>query len=212
MRPGLVFVGGLLLVLGAATIAAFNLIPSGTERVDGFSIGVQPFGPNVTGSAQVLGTDASAGTLSVTWRSTAALTVDLYPAVGCPLTRSLCTSGPAVAVWTGSTGGNWSTSGTLRFPYLLVWSEPQQLRGNLTASATESTRVAVTPAPLLVLLVDGTGAALAGIGAVAVFLGLFLRAGVYRGPSRLVSRSAEDVASVAGDKAPDDPERSRRDY
>jgi hypothetical protein len=110
-----------------------------------------------------------------------------------------------VATWLGVSSGQWSVSGGLRFPYLIVWNESSSTSGNFTASGVESTEVAVPPNVVDALLVDGSAAALSTIGAVAVFLGLFLRPGVYRVPAPLVSRSADDVQDLA--EPPQPPRR-----
>jgi hypothetical protein len=54
---------------------------------------------------------------------------------------------------------------------------------------------------LSLLLSEAAAGALGVIGAVALFLGLFLRGGVYRGPRPLTSRSADDAAAIASEAA-----------
>jgi hypothetical protein len=202
MRRGLVVLGGLLAVLGVAALLAFNLIPTTSERREGYSTAPQPYGPNATGSTLLPGTDADRGTFSISWRATAPIDVTLYPAAGCTEPSASCATGPAVATWKALTSGAWSVSGGLHFPYLIAWSESSSNVGNFTASGVESTDVTVPPNVLDTLLVDGAAASLAVIGGIAVFLGLFLRSGVYRGPTPIVSRSAEDVEAISNPPGP----------
>ena len=97
--------------------------------------------------------------------------------------------------------GYWSTSGVLSFPYLLNVSNTAAAPASFLATFTESFTVHTGPIPPVTeLFVYTGGAILTVIGALAVFLGLFLRGGVYRGPPRVTSRSAEDV----GELYPDD--------
>lgn len=204
MRPGLVVVGGLIAVLGVATLLAFNLLPTTSERREGYSTVPQPFGPHESGSALLPGTDADHGTLSVTWRSSSPVDVTLYPAEGCTEPGPSCASGAAAASWSSVMTGAWSTAGSLHFPYLVTWTAAGTENGTFTASGVESTEVVVAPNVIDVLLVDGAAAALTVIGGVAVFLGVFLRSGVYRGPAPVVSRSADDLEFVV---PPDGPPR-----
>ncbi len=73
---------------------------------------------------------------------------------------------------------------------------------NLTASAVESWNSTATSPLWTALLVDAVAVALGAVGAVALFLGLFLRGGVFRGPPPMVSRSAEDAEEIAGGSPP----------
>lgn len=191
------FVGGVLGMLGIATIATFTLVPGSSENTFEFATLPQPFTPHSSGSALLTGTPTGSGGLTISWRASAPLTVTLFPATGCGSPAPSCATGSAVASWAQAPGGNWSTSGKLSFPYLIAWNEPANLTGNVTVAGVETMQVRVAPSVLTELVIDGAGAALAVIGAVAVFLGLFLRGGVYRGPPPVVSRSADDVEEVA---------------
>ena len=205
MRPGLVFVGGVLVLLGVATIATFTLLPSVSHNTTEFVTLPQSFAAHGSGLALLSGDDSDAGTLSVSWRSSAPVNVSLYPAAGCRVAALACATGPATTSWSAVSAGNWSTSGRLAFPYLLVWTGAGPSGGNLTASGTETRDVPVTPPLLTTLLIDGAGGVLAVIGGIAVFLGLFLRGGVYERRAPLVSRDADDVEAIARENRDSEP-------
>src|SRR5579859_2119835 len=111
-------------MLGIATIATFTLLPGSTQNTFEFMTLPQPFTPQSNGSALLTGTDTGSGTLSVSWHASARLSVTLYPATGCRAVGPSCTTGTAVATWAQAVAGNWSTSGSLSFPYLIAWNEP----------------------------------------------------------------------------------------
>ncbi len=197
MRPGLVSVGVLFAVLAAGMLLAVNLSPSTSENRDWFTLPPQPVGGNATGAALIQGTDTASGTFELHWSATMAARVDLYAAPGCTAPAPTCATGTPLVGWASQASGNWSTSGDLRFPYLLVWSSPSGAPGTFSANALESSPGSPSYLALGNLVIDGGAATLALVGAVAIFLGLFLRGGVYRGPAPLVSRSAEDAAEIA---------------
>ena len=202
MRPGLLFVGGILAVLGIATVATFTLVPVANTTTRDVNLLPQPYGPHTSQAALLDGTDAASGTFSVTWRATTPISVQLFDAPGCRSPSSGCASGAPLATWAGSANGTWSLSGGLKFPFLVLWSETANASGNFSATGSETT--SDTPAAPLItqLAVYGAGAALTLVGALSVFLGLFLRGGVYRGPAPTVSRSADDVEELAGPPRP----------
>lgn len=199
MRPGLVFAGGMLVLLGVATIATFSLLPATSHNTSEVVTLPQEYNAHGGGMALLAGSDTASGTLVVGWRASSPVNVTLYPAAGCRVAGLDCATGPAAESWSTAVVGNWSTTGHLTFPYLLVW-QGAAVAGNLTASGTETTDVRVTPPLLTTLLIDGAGAALGVLGGVAVFLGLFLRGGVYDRPPAVVSRSAEDVDEILLDE------------
>ncbi|MCI4340507.1 MAG: hypothetical protein L3K06_04930 [Thermoplasmata archaeon] len=206
MRPGLVIVGALLLVLAVAAIGVVTFAPNGTHEVrNSLAIPVQDLLPNATNFALLTGANASDGTFSISWSSTIPSDVALFQAPGCRSAALACASGPAVQVWTQSHGGNWSVSGSLGFPYLILWNTSSPIAGTWGLTGTETTTTSLTPGVFQTLVIDLAGGALAVVGAVAVFLGLFLRGGAYLGAAPIVSRSAEDVETVA--RAPGPPKR-----
>ncbi|MCI4331343.1 MAG: hypothetical protein L3K19_05795 [Thermoplasmata archaeon] len=200
MRPGLVAVGVGFLLLGAGAVGAFLLVPSrGVTSDDATVIGPVSTPPGSTAHAAVLtGTTTGTGSFGVHWISTGPTVVDLYDASNCPLGASNCPLGMPIAAWPSNDSGHWNESGALAFPLLLTWRVAGTSNVTFQASSDEQWTTSAPPPMLTTLLVFGSGGVLAAVGAVAVFLGLFLRTGVYQGPPRLVSRSADDVESIAG--------------
>lgn len=199
------FVGGVLAMLGVATIATFALLPGSSVVTNEVATLPQGFSEHATGLALLPGSDTGKGSLAVSWHTNAPANVTLYPAAGCRAASLNCATGGPLATWAASTAGNWSESGALTFPYLLVWTGTGPTNGSLTATATETRSVAAPPPLVLTLLIDGAGAVLAGLGGLAVFLGLFLRGGVYEPRAPLVSHSAEDVAEILDDGSREGP-------
>lgn len=202
VRPGLVFTGGVLALLGVATIATFSFLATTSHNTTEFVTPPLAYAGHASGATLLTGSDTGSGSLSVGWHSSSSLNVSLYSAPGCRVATVACASGPALAGWAVTTSGNWSTHGSLAFPFLVVWSSVGPLGGNITVSGTETTDVVVSPPLLTTLLIDGAGGVLAVIGGVAIFLGLFLRGGVYAGPPRITSRSAEDLEDAPPSDGP----------
>jgi hypothetical protein len=205
VRPGLVTVGGLFVVLAVAALVSVNLFPTNTQVRDQNSLPAQPIAENATGVALLTGTNAAAGTFSVSWSASIPLTVALYAAPDCVVPRLGCAVGAPVWNTSRSTSGGWGAGAPFDFPYLLVWYSGPGPKGNFSASEVESYTVKAPMDLLSSLLIDGVAVALGVVGAVALFLGFFLRPGVYRTPPPLVSQSAEDVAEIAGPPDPRPP-------
>ncbi len=192
VRPWLVGIGTALVIIGIGTLVFLLTIPPTSQTsITTFELTV----PAHNGESLPLWMqNTSDGTLSLNWNSSSfPVTVTLYHPTGCAQLPD-CPSGGAIATWTAKTGGQWSTTGSISFPYLLNISNDGVNAVPFHAGFTESFTVhsSLIP-PVTELLVYAGGAILIVIGALGVFLGLFLRAGVYRGPAQIPSRSAEDV-------------------
>lgn len=200
VRPGLVAVGVGFVVLGAGAIAAFLLVPQRSVTSDDATlIGPVPTPPGATPHAAVItGTNTSDGSFTVHWRSTAPTVVDVYDISTCRTPSTQCALATPLAAWNATGSGMWEGSGTLAFPVLLVWSVPGNASGTFQATSDEQWTVRASIPMLTLVLVYGSGGALAIVGGLALFLGLFLRGGVYRtaGPA-LISRSADDAEEIA---------------
>ncbi|MGI0132608.1 MAG: hypothetical protein ACREDK_05905 [Thermoplasmata archaeon] len=182
MRPGLVALGVALLVLGCATVAAVYLLPEPSPSSEQTTV-LQPVFVAAHGGGQgrVTGVDTSTGTLNVHWSSSVPLAVTFYDAPGCP-TSGACDLSAPLASWSSNTSGDWTSTGALAFPYVLVWSDPGGSAGSFEAQAVESYHVGGALPAVTALLIDGTAGTLIVIGGIGLFLGLFLRAGIYRPP------------------------------
>ncbi len=203
VRPGLVVVGGLLIVLAVAAIAVVTFTPGGTNQTStAITIPVHDLLPNATNFALIPGTNASAAIFSLTWTATIPTDVRLYDAPGCRAAALSCATGPPVRAWSAELGGTWSTSGDVGFPYLIEWNTSAPGVGTWGLTGSESISTPMHTGLLESLVIYAAGGALAIVGAVALFLGLFLRGGVYQSTAPMVSRSADDAVEVARDAGP----------
>ena len=203
MRPGLALLGAILLTLALAAVVLVTYNSAGdraVQRVWTIPTGTLP--ANGSEIALLQGSNASSGTLSVSWSGSVPTTVRLYEVPGCREASVACVRGPPADTWTGVGESNWSTSGPLVFPYLVVWNTSSAVPGSWGLTAVESVTTSLAPPVWQSIVLYATGAALGIVGAVALFLGLFLRSGAFSGPAPLVSRSADDVEQVAGPPRP----------
>ena len=197
VRPGLVVVGVALIFLGAASVVTFSLSQTTSDNDQRSTLLPNVVGANNTGSALLTGTDAESATFTVTWSSTVPLQVTLLSVPGCIPFQPPCPGTSTVATWAQNLSGTYSVSGPIRFPFLLVWTDSTPGTGFLNATALEAVHTTVGPSWSDQLVVDAAGVVLAGIGAVSLFLGLFLRGGDLTGPAPIVSRSADDLEPAA---------------
>lgn len=192
MRPGLVAVGAAFAVVGAAVIIGM-IYPSDAStgsrtsvaEVDGLAGGSwRPFALSATPSSSV--------TVTLSWyastgnpRTTARVNVSFYAARACPPATEPCPVGPALKAWNVSTQGRWSASGASGSLYMLyvVVPDAANVSDNFTATFAEQYRTSSLPLPMVPFAITMAGGALlAGVGAVGVYLGLFLPSGVYDPP------------------------------
>jgi hypothetical protein len=185
VRTGLAFTGVAVALIGVGVLlVAFGLSsgPSGS-LVEGVNA------PHIAGDSNythvIPASLQKSASVVYAWSSTRSVQVYLYVAAGCPNNTAgyVCPGGPALKTWWSDTGV-WSWTGSVSEPWLLIVVNP-----NSTAASYNSTLVESYPAMtafgsgwnLFVLLIGSI--VLIGIGALALFLGLFLRGGVY-GPPR----------------------------
>jgi hypothetical protein len=110
------------------------------------------------------------------------LDVGLYAGEPCRGAGSVCPTGPPFASWTARSG-QWNAKGSLTFPWVLEIRNPNQTSSSLNGALLESWPATSTFNFGWGVIVSLAGAViLLGIGGVAVFLGLFLRPGVYGRP------------------------------
>jgi hypothetical protein len=184
VRPGLVAVGVAFLVLGGATLSAVHLFPQGPPADQQTTV-VQPVFVNSHGGGQqrLTGVNTSSGSFRVHWTSTTPLSVALYDAPGCAPTGACALTQP-IETWPANTSGNATLLGALAYPFVLLWSNPGASPGSFAADAVETYHPDGGLPTLATLLIDGTAGTLVVVGAVGLFLGLFLRGGVYSRPPR----------------------------
>ena len=181
MRPGLVGSGaGLLLLAGLLVLAALTA-PGNRGLQSSRTMAVAlPVGASV--STYLWSDNASYSAEAIAWRSSGTVTVTLGPAAGCHGAASTCSGTPSIVTWRGNLSGAWSTSAPPGTEWLLRFTNGGGTSAAIQVAATTSVGA---PAPdptwaLAVQLVAST--TLAAVGAIALFLGLFLRGGVYRRP------------------------------
>ncbi len=200
MRPGLVAVGVAFLVLSAGALITVNALPGPTApQQDQFTLAPTVVAPHGAGAAQIPGTAASNGHLTVTWRTSGgALEIYLYPAGACPSGSADCGAAGAIGECDPcGVGASWAVDGPQQFPYELVWASSGSAPVNLSVSADETWNATAASPLWSALLIDAVAVALGGVGAVALFLGMFRRGGVYERRAPLVSRSADDAEEIA---------------
>lgn len=204
MRPGLVILGVGLLVLGAGGLATLFLVPIATPSVTNSSSNSWTAGPAATNSTEILGPSAHAGTFTIRWQSSLPLSVAIYTSSGCPPGTPGCPGWHLAVNWTASSSGNWSVDGTVQFPYLFEWANPTSRAGTVVMTTQTVTPASATLSPLSELLLGlGVGVVAFG-GGLALFLGLFLRGGVYRGPPPVLPRGPDDLDVETGARDRDD--------
>jgi hypothetical protein len=193
MRPWLVFLGVAFLLVGVAGFASLLLLPqptvsqSATSQLDGH---VTPQATTV--SVAVPAANASHGVLSLRWSSSNPVGVRLTTA--CPPAAPSCR--PSVlASWSANLSGSYSFQGALQWEYVLSWSTPQGPPTTFGFSTSASWSVSVPPS-IANALAEVASGLLAAVGAVALFLGLFLRSG-FRRPPPLTSHGADDASGIA---------------
>jgi hypothetical protein len=215
VRTGLVVVGLAVALVGAGlTLSAFFEpgAPNQT-RVNSFPApNLQPGEPR---TVLVWLHNTSSGSLALNWVASSNVNLSLYRAQNCAFMASVnkaeyCPAGAALASWPSASSGHWNTSGTILFPYLLNLQNLGPKEANVSAVFDEQWPSASPSVPTWIFL-----SALAGgivclsIGGIAVFLGLFLRSGVYstaRGERASAPPPSEDDGEALDPAGPEPPD------
>jgi hypothetical protein len=210
VRTGLVSLGVVIAVVGVGVlVAAISLSsPAGGSHTDVIDFVSLPSGSFT--NQTVAGVDQPSANVVVNWTATGPVNVHLYQGVACAAPGGICANGTALAAWSGTSGGEWSTRGAVSFPWVLEIQNPSRSTSSLTGTLLESWPATSTLSFGWSLLVSLVGAIiLMGIGGVAVFLGLFLRSGVYR-PSAGAGEG-DDPPDLYDPDFPDEPPDSLDD-
>lgn len=199
MRSGLVAVGLALVVVGAV-VGYTGISIVGPTQSRGFTQALSV--PNIMPFHQrvdvVHVTNSSSATFVVSWTSTQALNVTLYQGVPCGSSSGYCETAGPLAQWPSNTSGQWSHNGRVTDPYLLAIENLQPSNTSLVGSLAESYPDGHGSAPTsTVLTILAGGVLLIAIGGLALFLGLFLRSGVYSEPESLSPRYAHELDRAA---------------
>jgi len=206
VRPGLIAVGVGLVVLGAAVFVGV-LDPGNTPLVQRTDPG---FIVDLTGTnwrtLTYPTTPEGRATLTLTWSASAPANVSLYADQAC--TTPPC-NGPSLRYWVGNVSGKWTATGAVGSMYLL-WvyaAVPHNGSINFSATLTEQYRTGQLTLPFVPFLITMVAASLlAGMGAVILYLGLFLPAGVY-GPFDRPSPADDKDVATNGDPGQSGPYR-----
>jgi hypothetical protein len=203
-----VALGVALTVVGAGvSLTAFLQTPQSSDtQLAPFSVTSLPAGAATTDLLWMQNT--SSGSIEIDWVSTLPLNVTFYLGAHCEMSSHVCPSGVPIKTWTSTSAGRWSVNGALNFPYLLNFLNPGPARANVTGSAAETFAAGSTSPPTWAFVASlAGGVSCISIGAVALYLGLFLREGVYDAPLTDAYGADEfDEYSEGGDleEPPDD--------
>lgn len=187
-----------LALVGVAVILSGFLIPVGGPGVTEARLN-SITAPNIASEQTRIGviwmTNTSSGTLELSWSATHAIVVAVYQGVPCSAASRFCASGPALADWPSNSSGSWNRTGSLSFPYLLSMENVEVSNATLRGTVAESfaSDSPTLPTWAVVTILAG-GTLLLAIGGLAVFLGLFLRRGVYTEPASVTPRYAHELA------------------
>lgn len=205
MRRGLVLVGIAVAVVGGFFLGTLFSLPPPPARIASETL----YAPTITlghPADEVLRpTSASSATLNVFWVSNNPVTAGVYATDPCAPNGSACTYPTPLFAWADNRSGDWTTPTSVALPvYLLLTnngSDPTTVSGTVIATYTPAG--GYLPTWSMISLVSGAGVVLA-IGAVLLFLGLFLPSGVYRRtpPPELSPEELERLKRVPDDDRP----------
>jgi hypothetical protein len=204
VRGGLLVAGVAIAVVGAGLMVSLFFLPGTPTDTRSASDSIADLGANSSRSWTIPEEVAVSGTLQLSWTTSGPANVYLSKTSTCPVGTGLCPVAPPIATWYGNLSGTWSLTGPVTAAYLLTVTNPGHtpisFSGTLTETYVVPTAAQAVPAWALILL---GGLVLLGIGAIAVFLGLFLPPGVYRPPSPGMGRYDELGDDGLGDLGSD---------
>jgi len=184
VRAGLLVAGVAIAVVGAGLMVSLFFLPAAPTDTRSASDSIADLGANSSRSWSISEEVAPTGTLELTWTASGPADVYLSKTSTCPVGTGICPVSPPVVTWYGNVSGAWSLTAPVNTSYLLTVTNPAHtpisFSGTLTETYVVPTAAQAVPAWALILL---GGLVLLGIGAIAVFLGLFLPPGVYRPPN-----------------------------
>lgn len=182
MRTGLLAVGAAMALVGAGVMIAVTM-PVGTSQESKTDRSwVLPVDPDNWATYNVPAAAEMHAAISFSWNTSRAAEVDWYVAGPCPTDpASWCLHG-VLKSWSGSTSGNWTTTGPTSSGYCVqVVNENGSESVSFSGEFVESYPAPSHHLPMLPLAFGiGGGALLIGMGGLAIYLGVFLPPGVYR--------------------------------
>jgi len=154
--------------------------------------------------------NTSSGTLELNWVSSATVNVSVYRATNCGFVNAnarviFCPDGAALVSWPSNSSGHWNTTGAIAFPLLLNLQNlgPTPVTVNAVFDEVWASTSPAVPTWIFLSTLAG-GVACISLGAVAIFLGLFLRSGLYSRPPSGNGPDPDDLEFDPGDLDPDD--------
>ncbi|MGC2289464.1 MAG: hypothetical protein WA688_06365 [Thermoplasmata archaeon] len=204
MRPWLVVVGIVFLTLALGTGATIYFAgqgnPSRTTSPFGLTLVVPS---NESESVNPPGSNGTGEQFSFAWQSTGLLQVTLESPAGCTRPSGPCWNTSILAAWKANTSGTWAGSGPFHYPLQCLFTNAETDSPTVTLKSSASS-THPTPLSLPVEIVLGAGAGgLFAVGALAIFLGLFLRGDPYGPEAPVISRSPDDLEDLSRDPPPD---------
>jgi hypothetical protein len=182
VRPGLVTVGLVFAIVGAGLVTSFFFLSTNAPiEARTSSISISFLAPNQTEVSPLSAIGSGSGVLTVSWRATSNANVSFWKAEPCSTGTGLCAAPPSIVAWASNVSGEWRGSGAIGTAYLLSVTDVS--RGDLSFNATVVESFpgpSSGPTTQTLVLVSIGSVLLLGTGAIGVFLGLFLRGGVYR--------------------------------
>lgn len=195
MRPWLVVIGAAFVLVGAASLGGLLILapPSSVEQEATEQL-VADFTP-ADGFAMFLISGASHphGTFTLHWNATGPIAAELNTG-SCSVHATGC-NGTVLKDWGTARNGTFVVAGALGADFVLSWTTAPTVTAVVNASSLVEWDVG-SSLSIVDLFAEVASGLLAAVGAVALFLGLFLRGG-FRGPPRIVSRSADDAAALS---------------
>jgi hypothetical protein len=181
VRSGLAFTGVAVALIGVGVLLVAVSLSSGTSGSIVEGVSAPLILPNTNYTHVIPSSPQKSANVVFDWSATHPVQVALYVAGACAnnTPNYVCPSGPALYMKSGTSGG-WPYTGSVSEPYLLVVQNPNGVPAALNGTLVESYPASSTfgSGVNLIVLVAGS-VVLIGIGSLALFLGLFLRGGVY---------------------------------
>lgn len=183
MRTGLLAVGAAMAIVGAGVVVAVAMpfgpgTPSKTDRVWQSSVSADSWEKH-----ELPAVPAGTAAIMFSWNTSRTAQVYWYAAGPCVSTAGWCLDGGPLAFWSDNTTGHWTDSGPPPSGYCIMVDDPSSAPVNFSGELVESYAGPSHRLPMVpLLLILGGGSLLAGIGGLAIYLGLFLPSGVYSAP------------------------------
>jgi hypothetical protein len=177
-----VVLGTALAVVGAGVITAMLIPTPGPDQVrTGSAAALLAPGQNQT---LFMSDDATgSGSLTLDWQASAPVLVSWYAVIVCPDATGYCIDSNAVQNWTAGPAGNGTMHGSIVGTYCVEVTNSGAAPANFSAGLVESYPGTSHALPMLAIVwTIAAGSILVGIGAMSVYLGLFLPSGVYAAP------------------------------